>query len=337
MKRKEKKALVHSIVEPYLTAKKDRTILGQYKRCTPGEDGRLRTVLSPVVTVTGRLASSDSFVDEASTNMQNFSKRAAMRDPLYKVRDIFVPDDGMVLLASDLDKAEAVIVSFESQDWEFYDSLIQGKDTHTWIAALAFHGGNEKSVSKHERSVCKNVYYASLYKGGVPTITRTVNQDADLLGFRLSEAETATVLNTILKVTKLEEWWSTIMSELWDPEVAGGRRWLENCFGFRRQFFEVATHRLENMAINFKPQSTVANKIDEVMIAMGDIEKEGEFELVMQVHDEVLYQVKESKVKHYASLLHAEMEKPFTAQGREVMITAGLEAGKRWGQMEALR
>mgnify|MGYP003120651514 FL=1 len=57
MKRQERKDITRSIVEPYLTAKKDRTIIGQYKRAEPGEDEKLRTVLSPVVTETGRLAS----------------------------------------------------------------------------------------------------------------------------------------------------------------------------------------------------------------------------------------------------------------------------------------
>ena len=330
MKRQERKDITRLIVEPYLTAKKDRTIIGQYKRAEPGEDEKLRTVLSPVVTETGRLASSDSFVDPASTNMQNFSKRAGMKDPLYKVRDVFVSDPGMTLLASDLDKAEAVIVSFESKDWDFYDKLINGMDTHRWIASLAFHQGNEKAVSSHERSVCKNVYYASLYKGGVPTITRTVNQDADILGFKLTEAETATVLSTILEVTNLEPWWDEIMRELWDPKIAGGIRWLENCFKFRRRFYEPDKIRLENKAVNFKPQSTVANKIDEVMIITQEWEEPGVFEFLLQVHDEVLYQVKDSKVKQYAGMVKEVMESEFMSQGRMVKITAGAEAGKCW-------
>jgi DNA polymerase-1 len=333
MKRAERKKIVRRIVEPYLTAKKDRTIVAQYERIEGGEDGRIRTVLSPVTTETGRLASSESFID-TSTNLQNLTKKEGMKDPLYKVRDCFIPDEGMTLMASDLDKAEAVICAFESEDWDFYEKLIEGYDTHKWIAALAFHGGNMEAVSKHERSVCKNVYYASLYKGGVPTITRTVNQDADILGFRLTESETATVLATILEVTKLEPWWDTILSELWSPDVAGGVRWLENCFGFRRRFYEPELHRLEKKAINFKPQSTVANIIDRVMIETHEWEREGEFEFLLQVHDEVLFQVRDDKVDEYAHRLREAMQRPFHSQGREVFITAGLEVAKRWSELE---
>jgi DNA polymerase-1 len=333
MKRTDRKTLVRRTLEPYLTAKKDRTIVGQYERIKGGKDGRIRTVLSPVTTETGRLASSESFID-TSTNLQNLTKKEGMKDPLYKVRDCFIPDEGMTLMASDLDKAEAVICAFESEDWEFYEKLIQGYDTHKWIAALAFHGGNMEAVTKHERSVCKNVYYASLYKGGVPTITRTVNQDADILGFRLTEAETAVVLATILKVTKLEEWWPSIMDELWNLDIAGGHRWLENCFGFRRRFYEPELHRLEKKAINFKPQSTVANIIDRVMIETHEWEEEGRFEFLLQVHDEVLFQVRDDLVNDYALELKRAMQRPFMSQGREVFITAGLEVAKRWSELE---
>ena len=335
MKRSERKALVRAIIEPYLTAKKDRTVKTQYERIQGDHASRNRTVLSPVVTETGRLASGESFVDPFSTNQQNISKRQGLKDPLYKVRDCFIPDPGMTLVASDLDKAEAVIVAFESQDWEFYEALIKGKDTHKWIASLAFHAGNEKAVSKHERDVCKNVYYASLYKGGVPTITRTVNSDADILGFRLTEDDTATVLETILKVTKLEEWWETIMRELWDPKMFGGSRQLDNCFGFRRRFYEPELHKLEKKAINFKPQSTVANIIDSVMIETIQWEKPGEFEFLLQVHDEVLFQVSDAKAIEYGERIRGIMQRPFMSQGREVFITAGLEVGKRWSELKS--
>ena len=334
MKRADRKALVQSILVPYLTAKKDRTIITQYDRVKGDKASRIRTVLSPVVTETGRLASGESFVDPASTNLQNLTKKEGLKDPLYRVRDCFIPDPGMTLMASDLDKAEAVIVAFESRDWDFYQKLIDGYDAHTWIASLAFHGGNMKSVTKHQRSVCKNVYYASLYKGGIATITRTVNQDADILGFRLTEGETAKVLAIILEVTRLEIWWPEIMRELWDPAIAGGVRWLENCFGFRRRFFNPDLHKLDKEAVNFKPQSTVANIIDEVMIETSKWEREGEFEFLLQVHDEVLFQVRDDLVSHYAPRLRACMETPFMSQGREVYVTAGLEVSKRWSELE---
>lgn len=329
--RSERKAIVHSIVSPYLTSKKDRSILGQYERVSPGPDGRNRTVLSPVVTETGRLASGESFVDPNSTNWQNISKTEGYRDDLYRVRDVVIPDEGMVLLASDLDKAEAIVAAFESQDWDFYRKLIAGEDTHTWIASLAFHDGNTKAVTKHERQGSKNTYYASLYMAGVPTITRTINKYSDQLGFKITEAEVEVIRDTIMEVTRLEEWWSECWDDLMNPNTHGGTRWLENCLQFRRKFYNPDHHKLHKEAVNFFPQSTVASKIDEVLISWwNELETPGEAEILLQIHDELLVQVREDRLEHYASALHSLMEQSFTSHGQEVHIPAGLEAGYRW-------
>lgn len=338
LSRAERKALVAAITEPYVTAKKDQTITAQYERVAPGSDGRIRTVLSPVVTETGRLASGESFVDPASTNLQNLSKKEAMKDPLYKVRDCFIPDPGMVLLAIDYEKAEAFVASFESEDWFFYDALHTGKDVHTWLAALAYHGGNEKSVTKMQRQNCKNCYYASLYRAGVPKITRTINQDAGAGGARITEAEVGKIHAIIMKETKLASWWDRVWVELMDPSLYGGERWLENCLGFRRMFYNPNTYQLHTEAINFFPQSTVATKMMEVITAsLQQHEREGECELLLQVHDELLWQVRKDKAMEIAEAHHALMVEPFPARGKNVFIPAAVSLGESWGAMKEIK
>lgn len=335
MKRSERAALVEQIVTPYLTAKKDRTLITQYERIAPGRDGRIRTVLSPVVTETGRLASGESFVDPASTNLQNVSKTQGFKDDLYRVRDCFIPSPGFVLLASDLDKAEAVVAAFESEDWDFYDALIAGADIHTDLAAQAFHSGNTRSVTKEERQVCKAVTYASLYIATTGTITRTINRDSEMLGFKVTEDLVARVHATLLQVHPLEEWWQRIWSELLDPSLHGGYRWLENCLGFRRMFYNPDDHSLHKEAVNFFPQSTVAGTIDSAMLKAFEHQKEGEFHFLLQVHDELLFEVRADLIHHYAPLVRSFMETPFESRGRTVYIPAGLEVGHCWGEMQA--
>lgn len=332
MKRSERKAVVHSIVKPYLTSKKDDSILGQYERVSPGPDGRIRTVLSPVVTETGRLASGESFIDPHSSNLQNISKTQGYLDELYRVRDVFIADEGFTLLASDFDKAEAVVAAFESEDWDFYQKIITGEDTHVWLASIAFHSGNQKAVTKQQRQITKNVYYASLFQAGVPTITRTINRQTSLTGIKLTESDVETVRSTLLEVTKLEEWWDRVWDELMDPDLYGGVRWLENCLGFRRMFYNPSTYKARLEAINFIPQSTVASRTDEVMSRWDEeLEEPGRAELLLQVHDELLTQVRTEDVPYYASALHDLMTETFESRGREVYIPAGLDVGHRWG------
>lgn len=337
MKRSERAQYAYNITHPYLTAKKDQTISSQYTRVSPGPDGRIRTVLSPVVTETGRLASSESFVDPASTNLQNISKTQGFKDPLYQVRDIFIADPSYLLLAFDLDKAEAVVAAFESEDWDFYQALIEGEDIHTSLAAETFHGGNTRSVKKEERQVCKMVTYASLYLASVSTITRNLNANSDMLGFRVTEELVGKVHSTLMEKRRLSEWWERVLDDLFNPEVSGGYRWLDNCFGFRRQFYNPNHHDLHKEAVNFFPQSTVANIIDRAMIrAWEEICIPGEFELLLQVHDELLFLCKQGKEHEYSSKILSVMEEPFTARGREVYITSGAKVGLRWGSMDDL-
>lgn len=337
MKRSERAAVVASIIEPYLTAKKDRTIITQYERVRGDASSRIRTVLSPVVTETGRLASGESFVDPASTNLQNISKTQGFKDPLYQVRDCFIPDPGFVLMAFDLDKAEAVVAAFESEDWDFYEALIAGADIHTQLAADTFHQGNARSVTKGERQVCKAVTYASLYIAGIPTITRTINRDSEMLGFKVTEEEVGKVHSTLLRVHPLEAWWDRVWSDLFNPDLYGGRRWLENCFGFRRMFYNLDDHSLHKEAVNFFPQSTVAGIIDRAMIsAWQSIVVPDECELLLQVHDELVFQCRPSLVPAYSERMIAAMTEPFMARGREVYIPSGCEVGERWGSMRSL-
>lgn len=329
--RSDRKEIAASVLRPYLTAKKDRTILTQYGRIAPGPDGRVRTVLSPVVTETSRLASGESFVDPASTNLQNLSKKESYKDQLYRVRDCFIADPGMVLLASDLDKAESVVMAFESDNWEFYEKIIRGEDTHAWVASQAYHSGNIKSVTKPERQRCKNVFFASLYMAGIPKITSTINADATSKADKLTEDEVQVVYDAIMDILHLNVWWDRVWNDLMDPDTHGGVRWLENALGLRRMFYNPDNHKLHKEAVNFFPQSTVATRINDVMIwAWNEIEEPGECEMILQVHDEILWQVREDKTTHYGSRIKEAMQSSFTARGRSVYIPASVESGRRW-------
>jgi len=331
MKRADRKAVVRSIIQPYLTAKKDRTITSQYERIAPAPDGMVRTVLSPVVTETGRLASGESFLDKYSTNLQNLSKKESYKDELYRVRDCFVAAVGMSFVALDLDKAEAVIVAMESEDWAFYEALIGGADIHTDLAADSFHEGNTKAVSKHERQVCKNVTYASLYMAGIPRITKTINSDSDSFGFKLTEDDVEKVYKVLLQIHPLEQWWNNVWVELNDPNLYGGYRWLQNALGFRRMFYNPDDHKLHKEAVNFPPQSTVAGVIDNAMIqAWETFDEPGVCELLHQVHDELIFQVRDDKLSLIVPELIGLMETPFECRGREVYMPSGAVVGKRW-------
>lgn len=329
MKRKDRKAVTKAILEPYLTAKKDRTILTQYVRVRPGDDGKIRTVLSSVGTETSRLSSSEAFY-ETSTNLQNLSQTVALEDELYSVRDVIVADPGMVLVAIDYDKAEAICAAAYSKDWKFLDMLLGGEDVHTWHASQ-FYSKREQDVQKIERNVSKNVTYASNYMAGVPTITRTVNKRADQIGKRLTEGEVRRILSTYMDMHPLRRWWDDVADEL------RSKGYLINAFGMKRQFFHPEFYKRWKEALAFLPQSTVACAINDSMIRIHDsVDTDGECELLLQVHDELLFQIKHDQISERVEQIKDIMESEFEIHGRKLYIPASAKAGESWGKMTSL-
>lgn len=331
MNRKERKATVNSIVDPYIGAKKDRTMAGIYKRVKPCPDGRNRSVLSGSGTETGRLSSSESIVDPGSTNQQNLPNITAMDDELYQVRDCIVPDEGMLLLGVDYDKAEAVCVAAYSRDWEFYERLVAGEDVHSWHAGH-FFGVQEwidgAKADYIERSVSKNTTYASNYMAGIPTIVATVNKRADKIGRRVSRDEIERIYRIYFGLHPLKRWWNEVSEDL---IVTGS---LENAFGFKRFFYNPDFHRRLKEALAFLPQSTVASNINRSLIRVWeDLDSPGDVELLLQVHDELLLQVREDRVENTYQRIRSIMEEPFSIHGREVYIPASGKVGTCWGQM----
>ena len=116
-----------------------------------------------------------------------------------------------------------------------------------------------------------------------------------------------------------------------DPSLYGGVRWLENALGFRRMFYNPDDHKLWKEAVNFPPQSTVAGVIDNAMIqAWEQFDEPGVCEFLHQVHDELIFQVRDDKLASVVPELIALMEQPFMARGREVYMPSGAKVGKRW-------
>lgn len=331
MKLKERKTVVQSITGPYVGAKKDRTMAGIYKRIGPCADGKNRTVLSASGTETGRLSSSESISDSGSTNQQNLPNITAIDDELYRVRDCVTRDPGMLLLGVDYDKAEAVCVAAYSRDWDYYDRLIAGEDVHSWHAGHFFGRQDWIDGAKAdyiERSVSKNTTYASNYMAGIKTITATVNKRADKIGRKVSQSEIEDIYKIYFGLHPLKRWWNEVSESLL---VTGA---LENAFGFKRHFYNPDFHRRWKEALAFLPQSTVASNINRSLIRVWeDLDSPGDVELLLQVHDELLFQVREDRVEDTYRRVREIMEERFSIHGREVYIPASGKVGTCWGQM----
>src|SRR5512143_1829594 len=126
-----------------------------YERIAPSSDGSVRTVFNPAGTYTGRFSASGAFYIPNSTNLQNLPAAEAARDPLYRVRECFVPRKGSVFLYADLSQAEArVVACLAEDDWLLHAWSQEGWDAHRWTASKIF-GVDEATVSPAQRYLGK--------------------------------------------------------------------------------------------------------------------------------------------------------------------------------------
>src|SRR6266700_4178944 len=102
----ERRTIAEAVVVPMLKGIRDRKVKSTYDRLAPDRAGRIYTVLSPD-TASFRMSSGGSLLQASATNLQNIEKKVAKLDPLYQVRDIFVPDEGYELITVDYSGAEA--------------------------------------------------------------------------------------------------------------------------------------------------------------------------------------------------------------------------------------
>jgi len=313
----QRRAECTKILDPYFQGKRDKTMITVHKRVSPGRDGRIRTELSSYRVVTGRAASGESFV-EKSTNLQNLPKATAYEDSLYAIRECIVPDPGMVFLLADYEKAEAVVAACMSADWDFYDRMMRGDDIHSWHAAMYFDRPEwlTTKADAPERHIGKTVTYASAYMASVNKVMQTINSDYYKTGVKLTKLQVEAILRTHLNLHPLEEWWEETRAELHQQN-----NWLENPFGLRRQFTNPNFYDRWKQAVNWKCQSTVASAINKSWRWIWhNMDYDGLAYLNLQVHDEIILQVRRDLAEEVGSIVKTQMEQPFFVRGREVHI-----------------
>jgi len=301
---------------------RDRKVAGTYKRLSPGKDGRIRTVLSPD-TASFRMSSSDSLLFE-STNLQNMEKKVAKLDPEYKVRDIFIADEGMELVACDFVGAEAFCCAAYSKDWKYLEKLEAGIDTHVELAKFMF----ETEITPLQRDIAKTIRYASQYAAKVRTITLNLNKEADTTGMYFTEDQVTVLHHKLLQLHPLELWWDTTRREL---EKQNGVLW--NCFGYRRTFHNPDPDERLKEGLSFYPQSTIAWLMNHALPRVHTALKTQPVDMLLQIHDELLFQSPPEAIPTLVRTVSPFLERRFAIHGRELYIPVEWKRGHNWGHM----
>jgi len=285
-------------------------------------EGRLHARFSQTGTTTGRMSSQ-------SPNMQNIPIKSTRGAAIRKA--ITVPK-GFTLLAADYSQIELRIAAFLSEDKKLISYFKEGQDIHTAVAAQVFDVPPEL-VDKEMRRRAKAINFGILYGMGANALASATNS---------SRKEAQEYLAEYFKrFSGIAKYVEAVKGEV------HSRGYTETWFG-RRRYFEGASSPLphivaaaERMALNAPIQGTQADIIKIAMTRIDEaLKKEGlanDAFLICQVHDELLYEVRDSKLHEVAGIVRSTMEGVLSIQEtRGVPLKVDVEVGKNWGEMQKL-
>lgn len=314
----------HPIVEEILAYRELNKLLGTYIDAIPpllDSARRLHTTFSQTGAATGRMSSRDP-------GIQNIPIKTELG---RRIRRAFVAPPGKVLLTSDYSQIELRLAAILSQDQKLTDIFMRGEDVHAAVAAQVF-GISQADVTKEMRRRAKVINFGILYGMGVNALRENLGTDRkEAQEFYNKYFETFSTLAAYLDHTK---------------ETASRTGYTTTLFGRKRYFpgmkspLPFIRASAERMAINAPLQGTQSDIIKIAMArihALFEREYTGRAHLVMQIHDELMFELDEALVSEVQPKIKAIMEGVLSVtETRGVPILVSAEVGPNWGEMVVL-
>ena len=272
--------------------------------------GRLHTSLNQTVIATGRLSSSDP-------NLQNIPIRTEVG---REIRKAFIADEGCSLLSSDYSQIELRILAHLSADPALIETFASGEDIHTRTASEIF-GLPPEEVTTEMRRKAKAVNFGIIY--GISAFG--LAQD---IGVSNIEAKRY-IDNYFARYPKVREFLDRTIA---DAKTKG---YVTTLLGRKRYIPELTSSTApvrnfgERMAVNTPIQGTAADLIKLAMIHIHRAIKEQRLQsrMLLQVHDELIFDVPEAELDTMKALVRKSMEEVLTLS---VPIKVDMGAGKNW-------
>ena len=305
----------HPIVAEVLEYRQLNKLLSTYVKPLPElvdpETGRIHTQYMQAVAATGRLSSTQP-------NLQNIPIRTKRG---REIRKAFVPRDAdHVLLAADYSQVELRIVAALSQDRGLCAAFLEGADIHTATAAQVF-GVAAEEVDRAQRSQAKAVNFGILYGQGAFGLAETL---------KIPRREAKGIIEAYFaEFADLKAYQTRVVDEAKEKgyveTVLGRKRWLPDITSANA----VVRGFAERNAINAPIQGSAADIIKIAMVRIHEALKEGGFaaRMILQVHDELVFDVPIHEVDAVRELVQSHME-----QAVELAVPLEVEAqtGQDW-------
>ncbi|HFC10815.1 MAG TPA: hypothetical protein ENJ75_01305 [Candidatus Kaiserbacteria bacterium] len=318
----EKLRDVHPIISDILLYREVQKLLSTYIDNLPSmldTKNRLHAKFIQTGTTTGRMASQNP-------NLQNI--------PLHSergraIRHAFVASKGYTLVSFDYSQIELRLSAILSGDEKLLDTFRNGRDVHREVASHVF-GVAPESVDSEMRRRAKVINFGILYGMGVNALKAQLGTTtAEAHKFYEDYFQQFPQLAEYLERTK---------------GFARKHGYTETLFGRRRQFSEMKSSlpyvraQAERMAINAPIQGTEADIIKLAMVRIDNaLNVKGEeniANLLLQVHDELVYEIKDDHVNEISDMIRERMESILTLeQTLGVPLLVDGKSGFSWGDM----
>jgi DNA polymerase-1 len=299
------------IVEHRELDKLDGTYVSKLPRLVDSETGRIHTNFSQVVATTGRLASYDP-------NLQNIPIRSTLG---REIRKGFVPEDGWLFVGADYSQIELRVMAHLSADPAFVQAFKEDRDIHRETAAVIF-GVDSAAVTPEMRGRAKTINFATMYGQGPVAL-------AAQLGIGRTKAREF--------IDAYFERFSGVRDYLEEmKERARTQGYVETLNGRRRYIPEIRSKNPgmrgygERTATNSPIQGTAADLIKMAMIRVHQrliTEHQGAARMLLQVHDELLFEVRSDLTEEISQVVREEME---SAADLDVPLKVDIGVGDSW-------
>lgn len=280
------------------------------------EDGRVHSTFNVEGAASGRLSSVDP-------NLMNIPVRGTLGGEMRKA---FVAPKGKVLLGVDYSQIDLRVMAHLSNDLGLTKAFREGLDIHLLTASKIFKVPLDK-VTREQRGVGKTMNFATLYGQGPHALSRTLGVE-----YRVAQGYIA---EYFAQFPKVKQWMQTTL------ERAYKNGYVQTIWGRRRYMPELlAQSRMmrshgERAAVNHPVQGTSSDMIKKAMV---EIQKQlsifnVQCSMVLQIHDELLFECDPKSVIEVGKMVKAKME---GAIELSVPVVAEAKSGPNWGEMQPL-
>jgi DNA polymerase I len=302
------------IIEYREIAKLKSTYVDSLPKLINPATGRLHTSLSQTGAATGRLSSSDP-------NLQNIPIRTELG---RQIRAAFVAEPGMILLGADYSQIELRVMAHFSNDPVLLDAFRTGQDIHERTAQEVFGVGPMAQTAEHRRA-SKAINYGIIYGLSPFGLAQQIG---------VPQKEAAQFISAYFERYRgVKQYLDTVLAETRQTGVA------KTLFGRIRPIPDITSPQVqirnfaERTALNSPLQGTAADLIKLAMIAIDRRLAAEKFEarMILQVHDELLFEAPSSESKELTKLVREEME---SVHKLAVPLEVEICIGTNWRDME---